>query len=96
MRNRSPAKSAASEPPVPARISRIALRSIGGILGQQHDFDLLLELTDPLLDRAQFTLGQFPHFAVGRILSIASRSARSASASSDTDFGHQRLQFGIF
>ena len=40
MRKRSPAKSADSSPPVPARISRKTLRSSFGILRQQHPLQL--------------------------------------------------------
>ncbi len=39
---------------------------VGGVLGQQHDLDLLFKLLDPALERLQFVLGHLPHFAVGR------------------------------
>ena len=65
MRKRSPAKSAASSPPVPARNSRIALFWSAESFGKKLHFELKLELDDLRLDRAGSSFGERHHFRVG-------------------------------
>ena len=61
MRNRSPANSDASSPPVPARISRITLRSSMASLGMSARRMLLREVGAPRLERGLLGRGQRAH-----------------------------------
>ena len=64
MRNSSAANSAASSPPVPARTSRIALRSSSSSFGSSDMFDAQFELGQALAQRLHLLLGQRLHFGV--------------------------------
>ena len=66
MRNRSAANSAASSPPVPARTSRMALRSSAASLGSSAILQLLLELLDARLERLELGARHADHLLVGR------------------------------
>ena len=65
MRNRSPAKSAASSPPVPARISRMAFFSSASSLGSSSTPYLLAQARDALVERRALGLGQLRHLRIG-------------------------------
>ena len=82
MRNRSPANSAASSPPVPARISRMAFFSSAASLGSSRMLDILLQRLDALLELRQTRPRPAPasRRSVALSASIASRSASSCSA----------------
>ena len=91
MRKRSPAKSAASSPPVPARNSRIALFSSAASFGQKLHFELKLELGDLRLERAKLLLGERRHLRVGsrivdellQLVALAHRPAERGDGGDD-------------
>ena len=80
MRNRSAANSAASSPPVPARTSRMALRSSASSFGSSSSLTALLELGQPALQRLQLLLGQRPHLGIARLARESARDRRSRPA----------------
>ena len=84
MRNRSPANKAASSPPVPARISRMTLRSSIASLGSSVTPQFLFERRAPRFELALFGFGDGAHFGVGRrIGDQALRSLRARAARRD-------------
>ena len=66
MRKRSPAKSALSSPPVPARISRKRFLSSLGIARQQHVLQVGLERGEALAARLQLVLREGAHLGILR------------------------------
>src|SRR5215471_6536117 len=66
MRNRSPAKSAASSPPVPARISRMTLRSSIASLGTSASLRSRSSAARFLLELRLLGGGHRAHFRIGR------------------------------
>ena len=65
MRNRSPAKSAASSPPVPARTSRMALFSSASSLGRSSSRRLLRGALHGLDGVGPLGLGESAHLRIG-------------------------------
>ncbi len=61
MRNRSPAKSADSSPPVPARDFEEDVAVVVRIFRQQHLLQFAAELFQALTRRANFLFGEFAH-----------------------------------
>ena len=73
IRNSSPAKSAASSPPVPARISSMTFFSSFGSFGSSSTLISRLERVAAGLERAQFLLRQLAHVGVaaaGQLLRV--------------------------
>ena len=85
MRNSSAANSAASSPPVPARISRIALRSSSSSFGSSASLTAEFELGQALAQRAAPPPRPAPS-ARGRRRSRPSRRAAASSASAPRRF----------
>ena len=75
MRNSSAANSAASSPPVPARTSRIALRSSSASLGNNASLTRHLQVGSRSRQDLQLLLGQSLQFRiVGRLRHLAERN----------------------
>jgi hypothetical protein len=97
MRNRSPAKSAASSPPVPAAVPgwRSSRRRV---LGQQHEAQVLRLGVDLVLRLVALLFGEGAH--VGSVVGsaiIASRLCRLACAACRVRIGrHHRVELGQF
>ena len=64
MRKRSDAKSAASSPPVPARISSTTFLASFGILGNEEDLDVGEQHVAPLLELPELLLRQLAHVGI--------------------------------
>ena len=98
MRNRSPAKSAASSPPVPARISRMAFFSSAESLGSSRIWISWPSSSMRSSTPGRVGFGQIAHFAVGRPvgkhrLKVGQFSLRLEQL---PDLARQVLQVGIF
>ena len=66
MRKSSAANNAASSPPVPARTSRIALRSSSASFGKQRQLHPLFQIRQTLAQRLQLFLGKLPQVSYPR------------------------------
>ena len=71
MRDRSPANSAASSPPVPARISTITSLSSFGSAGEHAGADLLAELVEQPAALAELLLGELAELVVAVAIAVA-------------------------
>ena len=96
MRSKSPANSAASSPPVPARTSSIAARSSAEVLGQQLQRQRALGVGQLLLDLGQFLLGHRAHVLVGIAGHGVEAVALGAKPSDFTRGRSDRLDLRIF
>ena len=96
MRSRSPAKSAASSPPVPARTSSIAARSSAASRGQQPEREVALGLGELLLGPGELLDREGAQFIVAIVGHLFQRRRLVAQPPQLPGRGRDRLDLGIF
>ena len=96
MRNRSPAKIAASSPPVPARTSRNRFASSSGSFGTSCSEHLPLERGEPPGELLVLVLGERAHLGIGARAQLRGGGDVALELSMDAEIARDLVEARVF